>query len=443
MGVRVCVCVCVCVGVRVCVCVLTNVSITRGIRAPKWEHAWWWWHAAMLPDLGRLSLCGAPKMTSAPLSTATDPRTRESTSGAPESPKPKPRPKKQKVDPNEPSAEEKQAAYAARNAKAEHDARIEAAGEALEKARKTHFEVVGELLSSGGTDDELNARVEEAEAKVNALAAALKALQEAPAPAAVEPELMPGQTEAQKRIQELQKKRDRSEEEDAELEQLRGAGKKQLTDRVKAKKEAQALARAENKMANRQEAIDYPSRAEKLFRSNQGEQLWWKTIGRHLSSQKAKYIEDDLVATLAVKMGRGPPPAPPRAHRRIAWPLGAANVDDVLKQLNVQLESLGLAAVEAQRQAHAAEEARLGPVREQYKLNIEAAKREAKDAKAQAATDARERKARASAEAAQAVAESRAGAIAQGAKDAKARSAALARQDAEAQAALPWGKRRT
>lgn len=397
----------------------------------------------MLPDLGRLSLRGAPKMTSAPLSTGTDPRTRESTSGALESPKPTPRPKKQKVDPNEPSLEEKQAAYAAQNAKAEHDARIAAVKDALEEAEAKQMDVVMELQLSNGMDDEVNARVAEAEAKVNALKADKKALEAAEAPAQVEPERLPWQTDAQKRIQELQKKLDRSEEEDAELAELRGAGKKRLADGAKAKKEAQALARAENKMANRQEAIDNPSRAEKLFHSNQGEQLWWKTTGRHLSSQKAKYIEDDLVATLAVKMGRGPPPAPPRVHRRIAWPLGAATVDDVLKQLNMQLESLGLAAVEEQRQAHAAEEARLEPVRAQHKLNVEAAKREAKDAKAKAATDARERKARASAEAAQAVADKRAGAIAQDAKDAKARRAALARHDAETQAALPLGKPRT
>ena len=396
----------------------------------------------MLPDLGRLSLRGAPKMTSAPLSTATDPRTRESTTGAPESSTPKPKPKKPKVDPNEPSAEQKQEAYAAQNAKAEHDARIAAAREALEEAEAKYMDVVMELQQRGGTDNELNARVAEAEAKVNELEAAKKALEAAEAPVEVEPGLMPGQTQARKRIQELHNKRDRSEEEDAELEELRGAGKKQLTDKEKAKKDAAEAARVENKMANRQDAIDNPKKAEKLFAKNEGEMKWWKTMGRHLSTQKSKHIEDDLVATLAVRMGRGPPPAPPRVHRRVAWPSGAANIDDVVKQLNAQLESLGLAAVEEQGQAHAAEEARLAPVRQQYKLNVETAKREAKEAKVKEANDAKEAKAKGRAKAAQAAAKRRAGSIAQDAKDAQARRAALARQDAEAQEARPWGKQR-
>jgi hypothetical protein len=397
----------------------------------------------MLPDMGRLSLRGAPKMTSAPLSTATDARTRESTSGdaAPESPKPKPRAKKQKADPNEPSAEEKQAAYAAQHAKAEHDARIAATKEALEEARKVQFEVVGKLLSSGGTDDELNARVEEAEAKVTALEAELTTLEQAEAPVCVDPERMPWQTEAQQRIQELQKKRDRNEEEDAELEALRGAGKKQLTDKQQAKKDAQALARAENKMAHRQEAIDNPSRAEKLFAKNEGEMKWWKTMGRHLSSQKAKHIRDGRVEELAVAMRRGPPPAPPPARRGIVWPSAeSTTTDDLLLQLvNAQLESLGLAAVEARRRAHAAEEARLAPVREQLDRDDADAKQAAKEAKVKKANSARDAKAQAATAAAKEMSESRAGAIAQGAKDAQARSAELARQDALAQAALHRG----
>jgi len=394
----------------------------------------------MLPDLGRLSLLGAPRMTSAPLSTATDARTRESTSDGPEPPKPKPRAKKQKVDPNEPSAEEKQAAYAAQHAKVEHDARIAATKEALEEAQKAHFDLIAEL-SSGSMAEDLEERMEAAEAKVNALKAELEALEQAEAPAGVEPERMPWQTEAQQRIRVLQAKRDRNEEEDAELEALRGAGKKQLIDKQQAKKDAQALARAENKMANRQEAIDNPSRAEKLFAKNEGEMKWWKTMGRHLSSQKAKHIRDGRVEELAVAMGRAPPPAPPPARRGIVWPsVDEDTPDNLLLQLvNAQLESLGLAAVEARRREHVAEEARLAPVREQLDQDDADAKQAAKEAKVKKANSARDAKAQAAAAAAKEVSESRAGAIAQGAKDAQARSAELARQDALAQAALHRG----
>lgn len=394
----------------------------------------------MLPDMGRLSLRGAPRMTSAPLSTATDARTRESTSDAPEPPKSKPRAKKQKVDPNEPSAEEKQAAYAAQHAKADHDARIAAVREALEAAEKAHFDLIAEL-SSGSMAEDLEERMEEAEAKVNALKAELEALEQAEAPVCVDPERMPWQTEAQQRIQELQKKRDRNEEEDAELEALRGAGKKQLTDKQQAKKDAQALARAENKMAHRQEAIDNPSRAEKLFAKNEGEMKWWKTMGRHLSSQKAKHIRDGRVEELAVAMGRAPPPAPPPARRGIVWPsVDEDTPDNLLLQLvNAQLESLGLAAVEARRREHAAEEARLAPVREQLDRDDADAKQATKEAKVKKANSARDAKAQAATAAAKEMSESRAGAIAQGAKDAQARSAELARQDALAQAALHRG----
>jgi hypothetical protein len=194
-------------------------------------------------------------------------------------------------------------------------------------------------------------------------------------------------------------------------------------------------------MANRQEAIDNPSRAEKLFAKNEGEMKWWKTMGRHLSSQKAKHIRDGRVEELAVAMGRAPPPAPPPARRGIVWPsVDEDTPDNLLLQLvNAQLESLGLAAVEARRREHVAEEARLAPVREQLDQDDADAKQAAKEAKVKKANSARDAKAQAAAAAAKEVSESRAGAIAQGAKDAQARSAELARQDALAQAALHRG----
>ena len=400
----------------------------------------------MLPDMGRLSLRGAPKMTSAPLSTATGARTRELTSDGPEPPKPKPRPKKQKVDPNEPSAEEKQAAYAARNARAEYDARIEAVREALERAQDEQMDMVSEFM--GQMPDDKEAEYGALVAKVSRLEAELETLRDMPAPAEVEPERDPqAATERQYRIGKLKNKRRAdglSPDEEAELQQLDKAEHQEKADAAALKKLNDAQRRAENKLAHRQEAIDNPSRAEKLFAKNEGEMKWWKTMGRHLSSQKAKHIRDGRVEELAVAMGRGPPPAPPPVRRGIVWSMDAATTDDVLlKQLNAQLESLGLGAAEAQRREHAAEEARLAPVRAQLDRNDEDAKQAAKEAKAKKANSARDTKAAAAAAAAKEMSASRAGAIAQGAKDAQARRAALAQQDAAAQAALPWGKQRT
>ena len=353
--------------------------------------------------------------------------------------------RKQKVDKvEEASAEEKQAAYAARNAKAEHDAAVETARQEFEAAKTTYLELVGEMQLSGGMDEELNERVEEAEARFNELQATYDALRAAPAPMEVEPERLPWQTEAQKRIQELQQTADRTEDQEEELEQLRGAGKKARADKLEEKKAAQALARVENKMANRQEAIDNPSRAEKLFARNEGEMLWWKTMGRHLSSQKADRAYEARLEVKAVAMRRGKPPTRPPVRRQIAWPVSADTPKDIIDRLNRDLENLGLAEVEAARVAHLEEEERLAPVREQLKLDDEVAAQEAKEAKINKAKAAKEKKGKQYAQELQEQAASQAGAVQQNAQEAKARRQELARQDreAQAQAQLPWGKRR-
>ena len=393
----------------------------------------------MLPNLGRLSLRCASESTSAPPMTATaGPRAHESTSGE----APKPRSKKQKADPNEPSAEEKQAAYAARNAKAEHDARISAAMEALEKARDEQMDLVSEFMGQVPDDrgDEYAALV----AKVKALEAELEALREAPAPAEVEPELMPGQTAAQKRIQDLQWKQAHeglTPEEEAELEGQRVALKKQRINAEKESKENRLLALAAAKVENRRKALDDPKNWKRHLNGGQSGEppkyalTWWFGIGQHMAAQRVERAFEARVDALAAETGRGPPPAPPPAHRRIAWPLGSTVPRDVVNNLNRQLEQMGLLEAQALQAEYQAREARLGPVREERKRLDAAEEQAAKEAAAQAAKDAKEKKAgkRAKDQAAQAA--SQAGAIAQDAKEKKARRLELARKDKEAHAA--------
>lgn len=402
----------------------------------------------MLPNLGGLSLRCAPASTRAPaMGIAGGSRAHESTSGAPQSPKPAPKPKKQKVDPNEPSAEEKRAAYAARNAKAEHDERIREAEQALKEAEAAHFEVIEKLklnLLEGVEDDELNAQVEAAEAKANELRAELKALKEAPAPVEVEPERMPHQTEAQKRIHDLQQKQANeglAPEEQEELDELRGTLKKQRLDAKKDYHEYLALERARMKLENRRKALDDPKHWRKHLKGqgesqvSKGEEKWWETIGKHMAAQKAERAYEARLEALAAAMGRPAPPAPRPPPRRIAWRTSLVEPRDVVNDLNRQLEELGLLEVEQLKRAHAEREARLAPVRVQLKRNDEAEAEAAKEAAAQAARDAKAKKAskRSKDQAAQAASQKKA--IAQDAQAAQARRAALARQDAEAHAA--------
>jgi len=400
----------------------------------------------MLPNLGGLSLRCAPESTSAPPMTATaGPRAHESsTSGdAPES---RPRSKKQKADPNEPSAEEKQAAYAARNAKAEHDARIDAATEALEKAREEELDMVSEFMGQLPEDkeDEYDALV----AKIAKLKAEVEALEEAPAPAEVEPELLPHQTAAQKRIQDLQRKQSNAgltPEEEAELEGQRVALKKQRIDAQKEEKEAWLLALAAAKVENRRKALDDPKNWKRHLNGGKAGEppkyalTWWLGIGQHMAAQRAARTFEARAEALAAQTGRGPPPAPPPAHRRIAWPLGSTVPKDVVNNLNRQLEQMGLLETQALQTAHQATEARMAPVRAELKRLDAAAEQAAKEAAVQAAKEKKEKKAgkRAKDQAAQAA--SQAGAVAQDAQNAQARRQALARQDAEAHAARGAG----
>jgi len=398
--------------------------------------------AAMLPNLGRLSLRCASESTSAPPMTATaGPRAHESSTSG-DAPAPKPRSKKQKADPNEPSAEEKQAAYAAQHAKADHDARIDAAREALEKARDEQMDMVSEFMGQMPDDkeDEYNALV----AKVNRLEAELEALREAPAPAEVEPELMPGQTAARKRIQNLQWKQSNeglTPEEQAELEGQRVALRKQRVNAAKEVQEARLLALAAAKVENRRKALDDPKNWKRHLNGGQSGEppkyalTWWLGIGQHMAAQRVERAFEARVDALAAETGSGPPPAPPPARRRIAWPLGSTVPRDVVNNLNKQLEQMGLLEAQAEQAAYQAREARLGPVREERKRLDEAAEKAAKEAAAQAAKDAKEKKAgkRAKDQAAQAA--SQAGAVAQDEKEKKARRLELARKDKEAHAA--------
>lgn len=400
----------------------------------------------MLPNLGGLSLRCAPASTRAPaMRIAGGSRAHESTSGAPQSPKPAPKPKKQKVDPNEPSAEEKRAAYAARNAKAEHDERIREAEQALAQAKVVYYEAIGKLSQNAGVeDDELNAQVEKAEAKVNELEAELEALKEAPAPVEVEPERMVHQTEAQKRLHDLQQKQANeglAPGEEEELDELRGTLKKQRLDAEKQNQEIAARERARMKLENRRKALDDPKHWRKHLKGqgesqvSKGEEKWWETIGKHMAAQKAERAYEARLEALAAAMGREAPPAPRPTPRRIAWRPSLVQERDVVNDLNRQLEELGLLEVEELQRAHADREARLAPVRVELKRNDEAEAEAAKEAAAQAARDAKAKKAskRSKDQAAQAASQKKA--VAQDAQAAQARRAALARQDAEAYAA--------
>ena len=390
----------------------------------------------MLPNLGGLSLRCAPTLTNAPATMGADTRPHESTNV-------NGRTKKQKVDPNEPSAEEKKAAYAARNAAPEHAARILETAKELQTAQATYFELIGEV-HQGSADEELSEKMDAAEARVNELQSELEALKAAPAPMEVEPGLVPYQTEAQKRIGELHKNPNRTAEEEEELQSLRSGIKKARKDAHEESEAIRKLALAAAKLENRKSAIDDPKQWKKHLKKGLsqlpvGEKKWWEAMGQHMAAQKATVVRDARVQAAAKAAGRGPPPAAPRHRHRIVWPLDKLETKnervDVVKALNKQLESMGLAEIEALQAEYTAREARLQPVRDQLKIDDAAAERAAKEAKAQAAEQAKQNKGKQHKADQRAQATSNKAAVAQDSLDKKARSKELARKDREAEAA--------
>jgi len=398
--------------------------------------------ATMLPNLGGLSLRCAPTLTNAPATMGAGARAHESTNV-------NGRTKKQKVDPNEPSAEQKRAAYAAKNAAPEHEARIEAVTKEREKVEQEMLDMTMSLM--GDVDAEAEERYDELVKKANRLQAELETLKAAPAPMDVEPERMPYQTEAQKRIRDLHQKVGRTAEEEEELQSLRSGIRKAREDKAREEHEVNLLMKAETRLENRRNAIADPKHwrthlKRGLSKLPKGEENWWEAMGRHLAAQKAMVARDARVQAAARAAGRGPPPAAPHPRHRIAWPLnklGTGNeCKDVVNELNKQLESFGLAEIESLRGEHQAREARLRPVRDQLKVDDAAAEQAAKEAKVNAAEQAKLKKGKQHQANQKAQARNQQGAKAQDALNSRARSQELARLDREAQAGAPPGKRR-